>query len=849
MLRHTLRSITSNKARFLLTTLVVVLGVTFVVASFALADSLRDTFGQLSADVNEGIDVQIQAIDEFDVAGQTGNNLPVPASVLDDVRQLDGVNNAAGGIFFFSTFPIDGQGRSPGGQDLSTAVNFSGVQSLDKLVVLAGEAPVGPDQFALSPAAFEEFDFEIGNRYAIESTATGRYEMELVGEIRFGLEDDASLGGILVTFDNETAQLVSGYEDSYQLIGVEGEPGVDPEQLVADIQAILPDGIEAITGQQAEEDFSESFEVFIGPFQTVLLVFAFIVLFVSTFIINNTFNIILGQRVRELGMLRALGATGRQVRGSVVGEALIVGIAATALGIGLGLLGALGLKAILEAFVGDFPSAGVPLRLRTIIWAVGLGVGFTVLASLLPAWKASRIPPIAALREEISIGSRSSRARTIFGVVLAIVGIAAAVGGLTGSGGVQATLSLLGFGAAVIFLAVAILAPLFAGPVVSFLAAPLPKLFGTPGAIARENARRSPRRTAATAIALTIGLALVTLVTVVAASLKQSVNDTLESAVAGDFVIFADGGNGIPPALADELRTLDELDAVVRERFETVRFNGEITDLEGSTMELIEEVVRIDVVEGSTAAGDPARRVAISTEYAEEAQLGVGDFVPIEFAEGGMADLEVVAIYADDTWYGDRFLDIAVLDEFGSNRADGDFLLSLAEGVTVEVARPAIEAALGDSPLAGLRTREEAIGEFQGFIDIILTMATIFLGFALLIAIIGIVNTLTLSVIERTREIGLLRAVGMTRRQSRKMIRWEAVAIALFGAVLGIILGMIFGFAIVEAVPDDFIGTLVVPWVRIVFFLVAAVLLGMVAAFLPARRASKMNVLEAIAHE
>ncbi len=848
MLKLTIRSILSNKVRFFMTTLVVTLGVTFVVASFALADSLRDTFGQLGVDISQGTDIQVRAVDEFGV-GDDGNGLPVPEELLDTILAVDGVEAAAGGLFVFGTFPTDGQGESPTSQGPpSAASNWTEDEELSQLFLLDGRRPMGLGEFALGPKSLEDYDYQLGETYTIESQATGKYEMELVGVIQFGFPDDASLGSTQVVLDEDTAQLITGYDDSYQVIGARVAEGADPEKVLAAVEAALPDGYEALSQQETIDDFSEGFESFLGPFQTVLLVFAFIVLFVSTFIINNTFNIILSQRIKELGLLRAIGATGKQVRRSVIGESVIVGIVATILGLGLGILGAMGLRAVIESFVGDFAEGSIPLRLRTVIWAMGLGIGFTVAASLIPALKAARVPPIAALRDDITLSSRSNRGRTVFGTILAVLGVGATAFGLFGSLGTTGTLSLIGFGAAVVFVAVGVLGPLFAGKAASAIASPLPRILGTPGVLAKQNSARSPRRTAATAIALTIGLALVTTVSVVAASLQTSIENTLDATVAGDFVIYNDGGLGLPPTLAESLQGVDELDAVVRERPETVRLAGEITDLEGSTMDLVEKVVRLDVSEGSLSDGDPRSRIAISRDYATGNGVGIGDTLPIEFAEGGSTELSVVAIYDDDTWYGDYFVDIALLDELGFQAADGDLLLSLADGVETETARAAIEDAMGVSAVAKLQTRDEAIGSIKSQIDVVLIMATIFLALALVIALVGIVNTLTLSVFERTREIGLLRAVGMTRSQTRTMIRWEAIVVALFGALLGVVLGFIFGFAIVQAVPDDFIGTLVVPWLRIAIFLVVAVLFGLFAAVLPARRAARMNVLDAIAH-
>ncbi len=845
MLKLTVRSILSNKVRFFMTTIVVVLGVTFVVASFVLADSIRDEFSDIGQEVTAGQDVIVRGVTAFgDFTDDQGVN--VPESLLDTVRAVPGVDVAEGWVFVPAQ-PIDGSGVDVG-DDFGPprfAHFWTEDEQLSNLFLIDGRRPVGPNEFAIDPTAFAENDFEFGGTYTV-TTPTGNHDFELVGTIQFGFPDDATAGLVRTVFDEDTAQQVLGFEDSYQLINVRADEGLDPEALLVTMQAALPEGFEVVSAEQAAGEFSDAFEAIIGPIQTVLLVFAFIVLFVSTFIINNTFNITLGQRVRELGLLRALGATGRQVQRSVILESLIIGIVATVIGIGLGILGAAGLRTAASALGADLASETLPLRLRTVIWAVLLGVGFTVAASLIPAFKAASIPPIAALREGLSLSSQSNRARSIFGSILAAVGLIATGIGLFGSLGTTGTLSSLGVGAAVIFLAVGVLGPLFAGRAVSAISAPLPKLFGTPGALARENARRSPRRTAATAIALTIGLALVTTVAVVASSLRTSVNNTLEETLAADFVVSG-GQFGVPTPVASALNMIDSVSAAVPERFETVRFNGDVTDVEATDMANSEHVVELGEITGSLTDGDPASRVAISADYADDKSLGLGDLVPIEFRDGSTRELSIVAIYSKDTWYSNRFVDLALYDELGLNQFDGNILLASTGDTDQTLAD--VELALSEFPQLEVQSRADLIAQLQSFVDIILALATVFLALALFIALVGIVNTLTLSVFERTREIGLLRAVGMTRRQTRKMIRWEAVTIAVFGALVGLVLGFIFGFAIVQAVPDDFIGTLTIPWIWLVSFLVTAVVFGLIAAYFPARRASRMNVLEAISYE
>ncbi len=848
MLKITLKSILDNKIRFFLTTLTVTMGVTFVVASFAVADSLRDTFEGLSADINEGTDAKVRADRPF---GGIDDSVPLPVSLdyLDDIRAVDGVASAAPTYFVFDppVYPTDGSGnevRTFNGPP-TAALNWTEDEVLAQMYLIEGERPEGLDEFAVGPIEFADFDFVIGETYTI-TLPEGTREMQLSGVMQFGFPDNAAVGAVLTVFDQVAIQQLMGFEGVAEEINVRAEDGVTSEELVERLQAALDDDVEVITGQEATDEFNDAFGSIISVIQTVLLVFAFVVLFVSTFIINNTFNIILGQRIRELGLLRAIGATGKQIRRSVLGEALVVGIVATIIGLLLGFVGALAIRALIEAAGGSLPDAPLPLRIRTVIWAVALGVGFTLLASLVPAYKASRIPPIAALRSDGVGDEGNAKLRYLFGGLLAVLGIALTAFGLFGASGTRNVLSLLGGGAVIIFLAIAILAPLFAGQAVSALASPLPALFGSTGTLARGNARRSPRRTASTAIALTIGLALVTLVSVVASSLKESVDRQLQQVVAGDFLITSEDGNtGLQTNVVDALEGADGIATVVPERSEFVQILGEESQLDGVSLDTVDQVFDFQLSEGSFEGVDVATSIAIARSYAEDNELALGSTVPVTFFSGVSRDLSVTAIYDEDAFYS-YIVDNALLEELGVVRSIDDVVVNVDEGLTEDQGRAAIEAATAGLAV-NIQTRDEVIGSFKQAIDIVLGIATVFLGLALFIALIGIVNTLTLSVFERTREIGLLRAVGMTRRQARRMIRWEAVVIALFGALLGVLLGVAFGAAIVGAVPESFIDRLTMPWGRIIVFVVVAVLFGLIAAIFPARRASKMKVLDAIA--
>ncbi len=855
MLRLALKSVLANKIRFAFTALAVVVGVAFVVAAFVTADSLRSTFGDLATDINTGTDYTVRGALPFgDITDAIAPS--VPDSLLDDIRAVDGVAVAEGGFFVDGVFPVDGSGETPttfGGPIAGS--NWTEDESLSQFFLITGEWPRGATEFAIDAATFADYDFELGRGYQVV-TPTGPRTFTLTGTMQFGFPDDAGVGAVFSVFDTATAQKVLGFEGQFNQILVRADPGADIEAVRGRIEAGLPSGSEVITSEEATEEFGDAFESFIGPFQTILLSFAFVVLFVSTFIISNTFNIVLGQRVRELSLLRAVGATPRQVRRSVLIESVIIGATAAAVGLGLGMLGALGIRALFSAFGGSLPDGPLPLSLRTVAWAAAVGIGFTVVASLIPAVKASRISPVAGLHDDPGADAQHRRMwRPLVGAGLAAVGLV-----LTGRGlfadfdSTTVQLLSLAAGAAVVFVAVSVLSPLIAGPVVSTLARPLGRFLGRPGRLARENAARSPRRTAATAVALTVGLALVSMVSVVGQSLKDTFVDNLTTAVEADYVISVNSNAGLPKTLAADLRAAGA-GSVVGFDSDRVQILSDVapdrideTTITVADLGLITDVANLDVTDGSLTGFDPAGGLLVHTDTADDWGLRVGDGVRLQFVSGDTARVTVAALYSQDAFWGDWLIDPSLHEQFATSASDDAVAVKAAIDEPSEQ-RALIEGVLAAYPQANLEDRQEFQQSAESNLDTVLAMVNVFLLFALVIALVGIVNTLTLSIFERTREIGLLRAVGMTRRQLRRMIRWEAVTVALYGTLIGVALGLAFGVATAVAIPDDIVNQVSVPAAQLVVFVASAVLFGLVAALFPAYRASRMNVLEAIASD
>ena len=856
MLRLALKSLLAHKLRFAFTALAIVLGVTFVVAAFVTADSLRSTFDDLASDINTGTDFTVRGALPFgDITEATPP--PVPASLLDDIRGVDGVQSAEGGFFVDGVIPVDGSGQAPttfGGPRAGS--NWTADPTLSQYFLIEGEWPMGLSEFAVDVVTFADYDFELGRDYQVV-TPIGPRTFTLTGTMQFGFPENAGIGAVFTVFDTATAQQVLGFEGLFNEIAVRADPGADIEEVRDRIASVLPPGTEAITSEEAAAEFGDAFESFIGPFQTILLVFAFVVLFVSTFIISNTFNIVLGQRVRELSLLRALGATPRQVRRSVLIESLTIGVAASAAGIGLGMLGALGLGALFDAFGASLPDGPMPLRPRTVAWAFAVGVGFTLIASLVPAVKASRVSPVAGLQESTGDDGGHLRLwRPLVGAALAATGLV-----LTGRGlfadfdSTTAQLLSLGAGAAVVFVAVSVLSPLIAGPVVSALARPLPRLLRTPGRLARDNAARSPRRTAATAVALTIGLALVAMVLVVGQSLKDTFSDSLSSAVRADYIISTQTVSGVPKTLADDLRgagagTVVGLDEDLVRIFSPVAPDRiEQTEITVTDLATVDEVANLGVIEGSLGALDPATALLVNDDRAEEWGLSIGDPVELMLVSGETLSVTVGAVFTETQppFWEDWLIDQSLYEQTVAADAFEQWVAVNGAGTDPEETRSRLEQVLSAYPQASLEDRQQFQENAESNLNTVLALVNVFLLFALVVALFGIVNTLTLSVFERTHEIGLLRAVGMTRRQLRRVIRWEAATIALYGAIIGVVLGLAFGVALSVAIPDEVIDRVSVPSGQIIGLVVVAVAFGLLAAVFPSYRAGRMNVLDAIA--
>jgi putative ABC transport system permease protein len=847
MWKVTLRGLAAHKLRLALTGLAVVLGVAFVSGTYVLTDTINQTFTQLFKETTKGVDVAVRSDETFST--QAGDQrTPMPQSVLDQIRAVDGVRTAEGGVSGYAQFigkdgkPVTTGGAPTLGVSISTAPELRAATPLR-----AGRLPSGSGEVVVDAATARKHHFAVGDKVKILFQGTPR-EFTISGVVGFG-EADNLAGATLAGFDLATAQQVLNRPAEYDEIDVVAASGVKPAQLRDRVRAVLDRRYEVLTGEELAADNAKAVGQFTKIINYALLAFAFVSLFVGSFIIVNTFSIILAQRARELALLRCLGALRRQLLRSVLGEAAVVGLVASVIGLGLGVLVAVGLKAVFKALGADLPSTTLEVRPRTIIAAFAVGIGVTLAASLLPALRATRVPPVAALRQEaMTVPASTSRKRIAFGGALTAAGAALVLTGLFSDAGNR--LLNVGGGAVVVFLGVGVLSPLLARPLARVIGWPLAHWTGESGRLARDNAMRSPRRTASTAAALMIGLALVSLVTIFASSAKASVTKILDNAISADYILSGpnNGSVGFSPEVVSRLSQQPELDAVVGIRVNVFKLDGKIQQVFGVEPQAYGRTVRTDTSAGSLADLSEGG-LAVRDDVAKDHGWHVGDKVSMSFPVGGTQDETIRAIYGNNQINGPYLLALSDYTRHYADQLDSIALVKARPEVSTDAARAAVDRVVGDFPTVQVKDQAEYKRQQSDQINQVLLLFYVLLALAVVIAIIGIINTLALSVLERIRELGLLRALGMTRRQLRAMVRGEAVIIAVLGAVLGLAVGVLFGWALVRALHDQGISEFVVPVVPLVEFVVFAALAGVLAAIFPGRRAAKIDVLRAITTE
>ena len=848
MLRVTLKGLLAHKLRLALTAVSVLLAVSFVSGTFVLTDTMRHTFDAFFTSVNAGTDVSVRTRsglgDSGPHRGPAGaDRMPVPTELVETLRRVEGVEAAEGTLVGYAQIA---EGNTGEGAAAGPAIGTAWVDSaaLNPLVLRAGREPRAGDEVVIDAGTARTRHLGVGDRVRIVSqVAPGHFTV--VGVTGFGPADSLA-GATLASFDDRTARRVLVRPDGFDTIEVAARDGVTQADLRRRVARVLPPGLEAVTGEVAAKESAEQVQDDLGFFGTLLLVFAGVSLFVAAFIILNTFQVLVAQRTRELGLLRALGASAAQVRGAVLAEAAVVGALASGAGLGLGVVVAMALQDLLRRFGVDLPGAAVQFLPRTAVVSLVAGLAVTVVSAALPARRAARVAPMAALAQDLTRDVAGSlRRRTLAGLVVSAVGFALLLAGTSGAGNAAAT---VGVGAVVGFVGASLVAPAVTGPLARLAGAPLARL-GFSGKLGRENAIRNPRRTAATAAALMVGLALVTLVTVFAASARTSTNRVIDEAFGADLVLTAGPDSaGFSPEAARRVRRLPGVRAAAEFRQGGWRHRGHDEFLTATDPTGLDEVLDLGVTSGAVANLEDGG-LLVHADEARAERLEVGDVVTMTFSRTGRQQVRVDGIFTSNQLTGDYVLSLRDFEANFTDQLDAFAMVKLEAGASPTAARRAIAAAVRDFAGVEVRDQDEFKQEVAGQVDRILNLFYALLALAVLIAVLGIVNTLALSVFERTRELGLLRVVGTSRRQMRTMVEVEGAIIAVLGAVLGLGIGIVVAAAMLQALRDKGLTDTAVPVARLLGFVALSGVAGLAAAVLPARRAARLDVLRAIAHE
>jgi len=843
--RTTWRNLLAHKLRLAMSGLAIVLGVAFVVGTLIFTDTLSKTFDDLFRSTVADVTVTRAAAFDQGLAGTGagGTATLVPDDLVDEIAGVDGVAAVAGDITAEGVYILD-----PDGEVLDTGgapgigINWITEEAVSVTTLVEGRAAAGPGEVMIDTGAAEETGYDIGDTVPL-LTPGPRVEAELVGTFRFG-EEGGLAGASLTAFDTATAQELLTAPGQFTGIGVAADEGVDPGELADRVAAAVGPDYDVRTAAEEADSLASDFSEALQFFNIFLLVFAGIALFVGTFIILNTFSMLVAQRTRELALLRALGASRAQITRSVLGEALAVGVVGSTIGLAAGYGIAAGLRALFGSF-GLTLDGSLVFAVDTVLWAYAVGVLVTLVAAYLPARRAAGMPPVAAMRDDVVTAQRGLGRRTAVGILLAAAGAAALVAGtLTGDGGTAA--SLVGLGALGLILGATALSPVLARPFLRGVGAVLPAVWGTTGRLAQENAVRNPRRTAATASALMIGLALVSAFSVIGASTNASIDRLIAGSVRAEFVVSSAVGQPFSTDVATRISEVDDVETVMPLRWGQAQLDDEVTFLTAVDPSGLDRSVELTWVSGSAdGLGDDGLIVDEAT--ADARGWSVGDPVDMRSVDGRQQELVVSGIFESNQVVGSSIVSLDTLGGAGGVAQDRFLFVDLADGAATADVRPQLEEVLGAFPIVDLKDQGEFSDEQKGQVDQLLLLINAMLVLSVLIAALGIVNTLAMSVIERTREIGLLRAVGLGRTQLRRMVRLEAVLISVYGAVLGLVLGTVFGVALSRALADQGITEVVVPWPRMAVFLLVAAVIGVLAAVGPARRAARLRILDAIA--
>jgi putative ABC transport system permease protein len=854
VIRVALKGLAGRKLRAVLTATAIVLGVAMISGTYILTDTIKSAFGTVFTQVYQHTDVVISgksAVGENEHNG--ARQAPAfPESLLNTVRGLPGVAEAQGGVSDTAQLVgRDGKVISSGGApSLAFSVHPQGSQRFNPLQLVSGAWPAGPGEVAIDANTAAKKHYAVGQTIGVIARGAEQ-RFRIAGVAKFG--GVSSLGGAtMAIFDFPVAQTIFHKVGKLDSISIADRPGYTPAQVVREVAPLLPPSTRVRTGQAEAKQATKNTNGFLSIIQDFLLAFAGVALFVGSFVIANTLSITIAQRTRELATLRTLGATRRQVLRSVLLEALVIGLLASVVGLFLGLGLAKGLNSLFVSFGIDLPQATTVFATRTIVVSLLVGVAITVLAALRPAIRATHVPPIAAVREGALLPpSRFARFGTPVAALTIVAALALMLLGLF-VGGLSTTQRLLaiGVGAAGMFVGVAMLAKVLVPPLASVLGWPATRIGGTAGRLARGNAMRNPARTASTASALMIGLALVTLVSVLAAGLKSTFEHSVNQIFTADYALTATNNfSPISVASAEALQKVPGVQVVSGVRSGSGRaFGSEV--VVSAVAPDISKVIGVKWQAGSSAVpGELGKSGAfVSKDYASSDHLHVGSPIAVETTAGKIMHLQIRGVFAPPKGgspYGDVTISTQRFDAEYQNPQNVFTFVNVAGGATAANTR-SLEVALAGFPDAKIQTQSQFKKSQEQGIDTLLNLLYVLLSLSIIVSLFGIVNTLVLTVFERTRELGMLRAVGMTRRQLRRMIRHESIITALIGAALGIPVGIVLAIMVGQAIEYP---TFTIPVGTIIVFVIAAILAGILAAIFPARRAARLNVLQALQYE
>ena len=845
MLRLTWRNLLARKVRLLMSALAIVLGIGFLAGVMTFSNGLNTTFDNIingsTSDAVVRPEGELQAAN----AGVGTTQLIAPADV-DRLSALPEVEDAVGSVDGVGSFLLGKDGKAVGGQGAPTLVfNYAPTENMagEQIMILnEGSWPGGPGEITLDSSSAERGSYDVGDTVTmIVPLAEPERTFELVGIADF---NGGTAGATIALLDEDEAQeIFLGGEDAFTTVALTGADGVSQRELADAATAVAPDGFTGVTGDKVVKETQELFGEILDVISAFLITFAVIAIVVGAFIIFNTFSILVAQRVRESALLRALGASKKQVTRSVLVEAFLMSIVGSTLGLLVGLGLSRALAALFRTQGLDIAGEVLTLTPATVVAAYTVGVLVTMAAAYFPARRAAKVAPVAAMRDDLVVQEKGMGRRLVLGAAAMVVGTALVVLGIIGAPGNDAI--WIGVGAVIWVITTAVLAPVVGHPVLVVCRSVFGRLFGTPGRLAGENALRNPRRTGATASALMIGLAVVSAVGVLAASLSATNDALVDKEFRSDFLVQMPTFQSFPAEYGNKMERVDGVELVSRQQGTPVIVEKDQTWL-SAVDDAFFEVYELEMIDGS--AGLSGRQAILNEGRADELDAGVGDTVPVTFPGGKKIELEVVGVSKESPVTAGILVPLSVLGDAGITRADSSLSINVQEGADRGAVKQDLEDIVEELPILSVQDKVEFKELISSQVNQLLSIIYGLLALAVVIAVIGIINTLGLSVLERTREIGLLRAVGLSRRHLRRMITLESVAIAVLGAVLGVVVGLVIGVVLRESLKED-LTELALPLGGLGVYFVVAVLFGVLAAVIPAIRASRMKVLNAIATE